>query len=126
MKRFIAIVPVCVVAAIAGTGPSIAETMKITVVAAAPPQVTNVKVTKEKFIPEVNKRLAASGKDFKVEWTEAYSQTLAKFNEVFETVEDGIAQMGVDSEELRRIAPAPRAVHVHGAVHAPRPGSRWR
>ena len=76
-------------------GGAAAETMKITVVAAAPPQVTNVKVTKEKFIPEVNKRLAASGKDFKVEWTEAYSQTLAKFNEVFETVEDGIAQVGI-------------------------------
>ena len=72
-----------------------AETMKITVVCAAPPQVTPVKVTKERFIPEINKRLAASGKDFRVEWTEAYSQTLAKFNEVYETVEDNIAQVGI-------------------------------
>jgi TRAP-type C4-dicarboxylate transport system substrate-binding protein len=91
MKRLVA----CALATAIAAGPAAAETMKITVVAAAPPQVTNVKVTKEKFIPEVNKRLAASGKDFKVEWTEAYSQTLAKFNEVFETVEDGIAQVGI-------------------------------
>jgi TRAP-type C4-dicarboxylate transport system substrate-binding protein len=91
MKRLLASVAATAILA----GPAAAETMKITVVAAAPPQVTNVKVTKERFIPEINKRLAASGKDFKVEWTEAYSQTLAKFNEVYETVEDGIAQVGV-------------------------------
>ncbi len=72
-----------------------AETMKITVVAGAPPTVSNVKATKEYFIPTINKRLAASGKDFKIEWTEAYSSSLAKFTEVFETVEENIAQMGV-------------------------------
>ena len=72
-----------------------AETIKLTVVGAPPPVVTPVKVTKEFFVPEVSKRLAASGKDFKIEWTEAYSQTLAKFPEVLETVEEGIAQVGV-------------------------------
>jgi TRAP-type C4-dicarboxylate transport system substrate-binding protein len=72
-----------------------AETVKLTVVGAPPPQVTPVKVTKDFFVPEVTKRLAASGKDFKIEWTEAYSQTLARFPEVFETVEEGIAQVGV-------------------------------
>jgi TRAP-type C4-dicarboxylate transport system substrate-binding protein len=83
----------CVVAVAAS--PSQAETIKLTVVGAPPPVVTPVKVTKEFFVPEVTKRLAASGKDFKIEWTEAYSQTLAKFPEVLETVEEGIAQVGV-------------------------------
>ncbi|HEX7007471.1 MAG TPA: TRAP transporter substrate-binding protein DctP [Alphaproteobacteria bacterium] len=76
-------------------GPVSAETVKLIVVGAPPPVVTPVKVTKEFFVPEVSKRLAATGKDFKIEWTEAYSQTLAKFPEVFETVEEGIAHVGV-------------------------------
>jgi TRAP-type C4-dicarboxylate transport system substrate-binding protein len=72
-----------------------AETVKITVVGAPPPMVTVVQVTKEYFVPEVTKRLAASGKDFKIEWVEAYSQSLGKFTEVLETVEEGIAHLGV-------------------------------
>ena len=75
--------------------PAGAETIKMTSVAAAPAATTTVKATKEHFIPEVNRRLAASGKDFKIEWTEAYAQTLAKFTEVFETVEENIAQLGI-------------------------------
>jgi TRAP-type transport system periplasmic protein len=84
------------VAAAAALAPAAnAETISMTAVAAAPPTVSNVKATKEYFIPTVNKRLAASGKDFKIEWKEAYSSSLAKFTEVFETVEENIAQLGV-------------------------------
>lgn len=72
-----------------------AKTMKMTTVAAAPPIVTYVKVVKTKFIPEVNRRLEASGKDFRIEWTQAYAQSLAKFTEVFEAVEENIAQVGL-------------------------------
>jgi TRAP-type C4-dicarboxylate transport system substrate-binding protein len=95
MRRTIALAGTGALLACALAGPAGAETMKLTVVAAAPPQVTYVKVTKERFIPEINKRLAAAGKDFKVEWTEAYGQSLANFNEVFEAVEDGIAHVGL-------------------------------
>ena len=90
------LVPAIAVAALAISAiPAEAKTMKMTVVSAAPPIVTYVRVAKTKFIPEVNRRLAASGKDFKIEWTEAYSQSLAKFSEVFETVEEGVAQVGL-------------------------------
>jgi TRAP-type C4-dicarboxylate transport system substrate-binding protein len=57
--------------------------------------VTPVKATKEFFVPEVNRLLAASGRDTRIEWTEAYSQSLAGFNEVFETVEEGVAHVGI-------------------------------
>lgn len=85
---------------IAGAGaliaaPAAAETLKITVVAAAPPHVTYVQAAKTKWIPEINKQLAASGKGLKIEWTQAYGQSLAKFNEVFETVEEGVAHVGL-------------------------------
>lgn len=76
--------------------PAHGETMKLTAVGAPPPVVLPVKVTKEYFIPEVNRRLAESGKDFKIEWTEAYSQSLAKFTEVLEAVEEGIGHLGVN------------------------------
>ncbi len=92
-KRVLAVSAAAVLVALAAGAR--AETVKITVVAGAPPTVSNVKATKEYFIPTINKRLAASGKDFKIEWTEAYSSSLAKFTEVFETVEENIAQMGV-------------------------------
>jgi len=95
MTRFARPFAVCVVALSVCVPPVAAETVKLTVVAAAPPQVTYVKMTKERFIPEVNKRLAATAPSIKVEWTEAYAQTLAKFNEVLESVEDGVAQVGL-------------------------------
>lgn len=72
-----------------------AETLKLIAISGPPPVVLPVKVTKEFFIPEVNRRLAASGKDFNIEWTEAWSQSLAKMPEVFEAVEEGIAHLGV-------------------------------
>jgi TRAP-type C4-dicarboxylate transport system substrate-binding protein len=87
--------PAIAAALAALTIPAHAKTMKMTVVSAAPPIVTYVRAAKTNFIPEVNKRLAASGHDFKIEWTEAYSQSLAKFSEVFETVEEGVAQVGL-------------------------------
>jgi TRAP-type C4-dicarboxylate transport system substrate-binding protein len=95
MNQRIAKMGACAVLALAAVGGARAETMKLTVVGAAPPTVTHVKVTKERFVPEVTKRLAASGKDFKIEWNEAYAQSLAGFNEVFESVEEGIAHVGL-------------------------------
>ena len=72
-----------------------ARTLKITVAAPAPAVVTYVKLTKERFIPEVNKRIAATGKDFKIRWVEAYGSSLAKPYETMEAVEENIAQMGL-------------------------------
>jgi TRAP-type C4-dicarboxylate transport system substrate-binding protein len=92
MRHFI---PVAFAGLLASAGPGAAETIKLTVVGGAPPHVTYVKAAKEKWIPEINRRLAASGKDFKIEWTEAYAQSLAKFTEVLETVEEGIAHVGL-------------------------------
>jgi TRAP-type C4-dicarboxylate transport system substrate-binding protein len=92
MQRLVALAGTC---AVLLAGSASAEVMKLTVVAAAPPSTTPVKATKEYFVPEITRRLAESGKDFRIEWTEAYSQSLAGFNEVFETVEEGVAHIGV-------------------------------
>ncbi len=84
-----------IAASLALAGPAGAETIKLIAVAGAPPTISNVMAVKDVFIPEVNKRLAASGKDFKIEWTQAYSSTLANLNEVFEAIEQNIGQVGV-------------------------------
>ena len=45
---------------------------------------------------KIDGRLASpEGKGFKIEWNHAYSSSLASFNEVFETVEEGIAGAGL-------------------------------
>lgn len=72
-----------------------AKEVKLIVAAPAPAMVTFVKMTKEKFIPEVNARLKASGKDFKIKWIGAYGQAVAKAHETFEAVEENIAQVGL-------------------------------
>jgi TRAP-type C4-dicarboxylate transport system substrate-binding protein len=71
-----------------------AETLKLTVVAGQPPIHTIVVNLKEAFIPAVDKALAEAGGTTKIEWTQAYGGSMAKFTEVLETVEEGIAHIG--------------------------------
>lgn len=72
-----------------------AETLKITVAAAPPPLVTFVGTFKNIVTKKIDARLKASGKGFEIKWTHAYAQTLAKFPELFEAVEEGIANAGL-------------------------------
>ncbi len=100
-------------AAMLAGGPATAKTIKLTVVGAPPVIVTPVAVTKKVFIPAVNKALAASGKDLKIEWKQAYGQSLAKFTEVLETVEEGIAHVGV---QLRTFEEAKLPLEAYAMV----------
>jgi TRAP-type C4-dicarboxylate transport system substrate-binding protein len=85
-----------IAAAIAVSSPVNAKTVKITVAASPPPLVTFVSTFKNIVTKKIDARLASpEGKGFKIEWTHAYSGTLAKFNELFETVEEGIAGAGL-------------------------------
>jgi TRAP-type C4-dicarboxylate transport system substrate-binding protein len=89
------VAPIAFAAFLVSLSPASAETLRLTVVAGAPPHVTYVKAAKEKLIPEINRKLAESGKDVKIEWTEAYSQSLAKFEEVLESIEEGVGHVGL-------------------------------
>ena len=60
-----------------------------------PPVTVQVKTIEKFFIPEINKRLAASGKDFKIRWQKAWAQSLAKMPEAFEATEEGIGDIGM-------------------------------
>ena len=56
---------------------AVSETFKLTAIGGPPPVALSVKVTKEFFLPEVNKRLAAAGSPHRIEWTEAWSGSVA-------------------------------------------------
>ncbi|MGE0226113.1 MAG: TRAP transporter substrate-binding protein DctP [Rhodospirillaceae bacterium] len=94
MSKSLAIV-VAAASVAAALSAASAQTVKFTIISPSPPTVTPTTATKEFFVPEVNKRLAALNKGFKIEWNEAYGPNLAKTTEVLESVEEGIAHMGV-------------------------------
>jgi hypothetical protein len=94
LRKFAVVAPVAIAVAALATSAD-AKTLKITVAAPAPAVVTYVKLTKTRFIPEVNRRIAATGNDFKIRWVEAYGSSLAKPYETMEAVEENIAQMGL-------------------------------
>ncbi len=72
-----------------------AKEVKLIVAAPAPAIVTFVKMFKEKVIPEIDAKLAATGKDFKIRWIGAYGQAIAKAFETFEAIEENIGQIGL-------------------------------
>jgi TRAP-type C4-dicarboxylate transport system substrate-binding protein len=69
------------------------EIIKLTVVSGHPPATAGVRLLRDYFIPEVDKRLAAGGR-YKIQWTQAYAGAIAKPREVLETVEKGIGDVG--------------------------------
>ena len=56
-----------------------------------------VKVLDETFIPEVDKRLAAAGNQYKIDWTRAFGGTLIKLGAESKGIADGIADVGIVS-----------------------------
>ncbi len=103
MKGSIAFAAVAALVMLPAAGAG-ATTVKWTAVAGSPPVQLPLKVMINDIIPDINKRIAAAHKDFEIKWVGAYSQSLAKFPEVFETVEQNIAQFGLqftNFEELK-------------------------
>ncbi len=73
------------------------QVIKLTVTAGHPPVFLWVKTVDEVFIPEVDKRLAAAGNKYKIEWTKAWGGTLIKLGSESKGVADGIADIGLIS-----------------------------
>jgi TRAP-type C4-dicarboxylate transport system substrate-binding protein len=97
MSRRIVFAALCAALTVALAGPAGAQTVvKWTSVAGSPPHLGPLKVMREQIIPEINRRIVAENRNFKIEWTEAYAQSLAKFTEVFEAIEEGIAHYGLN------------------------------
>lgn len=69
------------------------QEIKLTVASGHPPISGAVAEIREFFIPEVDKRLAASGK-YKINWTQSYAGTIAKPPGMLKAIEDGAADVG--------------------------------
>ena len=70
------------------------QTIRLTAAAGHPPVFLWVKLVDEFFIPEVDKRLAAAGNQYKVEWTKAWGGTLIKLGAESKGIADGVADLG--------------------------------
>lgn len=70
-----------------------AEEIDTTLVAGHPPIFRWVKHASKTFIPAVN--AALEGSEFSVKWSEQYGGSLAKVGEELETVEEGLAEIGL-------------------------------
>lgn len=80
--------------AVATTQPASAvEEVKLTVASGLPSVSAGTGELINVFIPEVDKRLAATGK-YKVVWTTGWGGAIANQFELFEAIEDGLADIG--------------------------------
>lgn len=81
--------------AVAFAAPASAQqTINLTAVSGYSPTASWVKVFKEYFIPEVNKRLAEKNQ-YKINWNEGFSGTIAKPREELTAVETGLGDIGI-------------------------------
>jgi len=83
--------------ALAAGGAQAQQVIKLTATAGHPPVFLWVKTMDEVFIPEVDKRLAAGGNKYKIEWTKAWGGTLIKLGSESKGVADGVADIGLIS-----------------------------
>lgn len=70
------------------------EIIKLTAMDGYPPRALWVKEFIEFYIPEVNKRLAATGK-YKIEWNQAWGGQIVKPTGVLEGVENGLGDIAI-------------------------------
>lgn len=70
------------------------QTIKLTIASSHPTTVPWVGLMSTVFVPEVNRRVAALNKGYKIEWREAYGGQLYKANATLTSVEQGVTDIG--------------------------------
>ncbi len=94
-KRWMMKSAVCVALAAAGMASAQApQTFKLTIASSHPATLPWVGLMSTLFVPEVNKRVAALNKGYKIEWREAYGGQLYKMNATLTSVEQGVTDIG--------------------------------
>ncbi len=96
MRKFTSLIAasLCAAAIMGASATARAETFNVTFIAGHGTHLPWLKLVKEFYIPEVNKRLKAMGGKYNINWTEAYGGTVAKVGGVLEALEEGVAEMG--------------------------------
>mgnify|MGYP005846863545 CR=1 FL=1 len=94
MKHRLALLAVAAALATGTTAVHAQQVIKLTAVAGHPPAFLWVKLLDEFYIPEVDKRLAAAGNKYKIDWTRAWSGTLVKLGGESKGIADGVGDLG--------------------------------
>lgn len=76
------------------TGAQAQQTFKLTIASSHPTTLPWVGLMSTLFVPEVSKRVAALGKNYTIEWREAYGGQLYKMNATLSSVEQGVTDIG--------------------------------
>ncbi len=92
-----------------------AKTLRITVAATPSETATFVGTFKRNVVPAIDSRLEQSGKGFRIRWTHAYAGKLARSDEIFEAVAQGIGGAGLILKDLE---PANLPLEAY-ALHMP-------
>lgn len=95
-SRRIAPLALAALLALAAGASQAQQTIKLTAAAGHPPVFLWVKTLDEVFVPEVDRKLAATGK-YKIEWTKAWGGTLVKLGNESKGIADGVADLGIVS-----------------------------
>ncbi len=93
MNRIITSVALAAAVALGGLSAAAAQTLNVTIVAGHPPVFRWVKHASQTFIPAVDKALEGTG--ITINWSEQYGGSLAKVGDELETVQEGLAEIGL-------------------------------
>jgi TRAP-type C4-dicarboxylate transport system substrate-binding protein len=94
-KRMLIKTALCVALSATALVPAQADqTFKLTIASSHPTTLPWVGLMSTLFVPEVNKRVEALHKGYKIEWREAYGGQLYKMNATLTSVEQGVTDIG--------------------------------
>lgn len=79
---------------VSANGAMAQNTYKLTIASSHPTALPWVGLMSSLFVPEVNKRVAALNKGYKIEWREAYGGQLYKMNATLTSVGQGVTDIG--------------------------------
>lgn len=96
-RTFLAAAAAATLGTLAAAPAAAQQVIKLTAAAGHPPVFLWVKLTDEVLIPEVDRRLAAAGGKYKIEWTKAWGGTLLKLGSESKGVADGVADLAIVS-----------------------------
>lgn len=94
LKKALSVAAAATVAATLSAGASAQESINLSFVSGYPPAATMVKAVIESYVPEVDRRLAKTGK-YKINWNMAHSGQIVRPRGELEAVELGLADISV-------------------------------
>jgi TRAP-type C4-dicarboxylate transport system substrate-binding protein len=94
MRNRLTLAALAATAALASAPAAAQQVINLTIASSHPVQVPWVSAMANHIVPEIDRRLAADGNKYKINWRQAYGGVLYKANATLTSITDGIADMG--------------------------------